>query len=90
MTDARLPSGKAEPLRRTPLYSVHLAQFAHMGGFACLCVPKTAHTKIAESTITAQMETPLQPDDKSNAKLKKSIAPKIETPQPSPPDGTSC
>jgi aminomethyltransferase len=34
VTDAHLPSGKAEPLRRTPLYSVHLAQFAHMGGFA--------------------------------------------------------
>ena len=48
-----------------------------------------AHTKIAEPTITAQTETPLQPDDKSNAKLKKSIATKIETPQPSQSDDKS-
>ena len=47
------------------------------------------HTKIAQSTITAKVETPLQPDDKSNAKLKKSIATKIETPQPSQTDGKS-
>ena len=46
------------------------------------------HTKIAEPTITAKMETP-QPDDKSNADLKKSVATKIDTPQPSQPDGKS-
>ena len=48
-----------------------------------------AHTKIAESTITTKIETPLQPDDKSNAELKKSIATKIETPQSSQTDGKS-
>ena len=48
-----------------------------------------AHTKIAESTITTKIETPLQPDDKSNAELKKSIATKIETPQTSESDGKS-
>jgi hypothetical protein len=47
------------------------------------------HTRIAEPTITAKMETPLQPDDKSNAELKKSVATKIDTPQPSQPDGKS-
>ena len=47
------------------------------------------HTKIAKSTITAKMETRLQPDDKSNAELKKSIATKLETPQSSQPDGKS-
>ena len=46
------------------------------------------HTKIAKSTITAKMQTPLQPDDK-NAELKKSIATKIDTPQPSQSDGKS-
>ena len=47
------------------------------------------HTKIAQSTITAKVETPRQPDDKSNAELNKSIATKIETPQPSHTDGKS-
>jgi hypothetical protein len=47
------------------------------------------HTKIAQSTITAKMQTPLQPDDKSNAELKKSIAAKTETPQSSESDGKS-
>ena len=42
-----------------------------------------AHTKIAASTITTKIETPLQPDDKSDAELKKSIATKIEIPQSS-------
>jgi hypothetical protein len=46
-------------------------------------------TKIAQSTITAKIETPLQPDDKSKAELKKSIATKIETPQSSESDGKS-
>ena len=46
-------------------------------------------TKIAKPTITAKIETPLHPDDKPNAKLKKSIATKIETPQPSQSNGKS-
>ena len=46
-------------------------------------------TKIAKPTITAKIETPLHPDDKPNAKLKKSIATKIETPQSSQSDGKS-
>jgi hypothetical protein len=46
-------------------------------------------TKIAKPTITAKIETPLHPDDKPNAKLKKSIATKIETPQPSQSDEKS-
>ena len=45
------------------------------------------HTKIAQSNIPAKVETPLQPDDKSNAELKKSVATKIE--QPSQTDGKS-
>ena len=45
--------------------------------------------KIAEATITAKVEMQRQPDDKSNAELKKSIATKIETPQPSQSDGKS-
>jgi hypothetical protein len=48
-----------------------------------------AHTKIAASTITTKIETPLQPDDKSDAELKKSIATKIEIPQSSESDGRS-
>ena len=48
-----------------------------------------AHTKIPQSTITAKVEMPRQPDDKSNAELEKSIATKIETPQPSHTDGKS-
>ena len=48
-----------------------------------------AHTKIAKPTITAKIETPLHPDDKPNAKLKKSIATKIETPQSSQSDDKS-
>ena len=44
-------------------------------------------TKIAKPTITAKIETPLHPDDKPNAKLKKSIATKIETPQSSQSNG---
>ena len=47
------------------------------------------HPKIAEATITAKVEMPRQPDDKSNAELKKSIATKIETPQSSESDGKS-
>jgi hypothetical protein len=47
------------------------------------------HNRIAESAITVKMETPVQPDDKSNAGLNKSIATKIETPQLSQPDGKS-
>jgi hypothetical protein len=46
-------------------------------------------TKIAKPTITAKIETPLHPDDKPNAKLKKSIATKIETPQSSQSDDKS-
>ena len=46
-------------------------------------------TKIAKPTITAKLETPLHPDDKPNAKLKKSIATKIETPQSSQSDDKS-
>ena len=53
MTDARLPSGKAEPLRRTPLYSVHLAQFAHMGGFAGYEMP----LRYAAGTIKEHIHT---------------------------------
>ena len=48
----------------------------------------STHTKIAKPTITAKMQTPLQPDDK-NAELKKSTATKIDTPQPSQSDGKS-
>jgi hypothetical protein len=44
-------------------------------------------TKIAKPTITAKIETPLHPDGKPNAKLKNSIATKIETPQPSQSNG---
>ncbi len=53
------------------------------------------HSKISQSTITTKIETPLQPDDKSNAEFKsnaeleKSIATKIETPQSSESDGKS-
>ena len=47
------------------------------------------HTKAAQSTSTAKVETPRQPDEKSNAELNKSIATKIETPQPSHTDGKS-
>lgn len=47
------------------------------------------HTKIVQSAITAKMQTPLQPDDKSNAELKESIAAKTETPQSSQTDGKS-
>ena len=47
------------------------------------------HTKIVQSAITAKMQTPLQPDDKSNAELKESIAAKAETPQSSQTDGES-
>ena len=46
-------------------------------------------TKIAKPTITAKIETPLHPDDKPRAKLKKSIATKIETPQSSQSDDKS-
>ncbi|MFZ1211870.1 MAG: hypothetical protein WAO13_00540 [Pseudolabrys sp.] len=46
-------------------------------------------TKIAKPTITAKIETPLHPDDKPKAKLKKSIATKIETPQSSQSDDKS-
>ncbi|MFZ1045420.1 MAG: hypothetical protein WAN52_07275, partial [Pseudolabrys sp.] len=46
-------------------------------------------TKIAKPTITAKIETPLHPDDKPKAKLKKSIATKIETPQSSQSDDES-
>jgi hypothetical protein len=42
-------------------------------------------TKIAKPTT--KIETPLHPDDKPNAKLKNSIATKIETPQPSQSNG---
>ena len=49
----------------------------------------STHTKIAESTITAKMQTPLQPDDK-NAELKKSIAAKTEIPQSSQLDDESA
>jgi hypothetical protein len=44
-------------------------------------------TKIVASPIT--MKTPPQPDDKSNAESKNSIATKIETPQPSQSDDKS-
>ena len=47
------------------------------------------HPKIAEATITAKVEMPRQPDDKSNAELKESIAAKTETPQSSQTDGKS-
>ena len=47
------------------------------------------HARIAEPAITAKIETPLQPDDKSDAELKKSIAAKTETPQSSQTDGKS-
>jgi hypothetical protein len=47
------------------------------------------HSKISQPTIAAKMEKPLQPDDKSNAELKNSIATKMETPQPSQSDGKS-
>ena len=45
------------------------------------------NARIAEPAITAKIETPLQPDDKSDAELKKSIAAKTETPQSSQTDG---
>lgn len=48
-----------------------------------------ANARIAEPAITAKIETPLQPDDKSDAELKKSIAAKTETPQSSQTDGKS-
>jgi hypothetical protein len=44
-------------------------------------------TKIVASPIT--VKTPPQPDGKSNAESKNSIATKIETPQPSQSDGKS-
>lgn len=47
------------------------------------------NARIAEPAITAKIETLLQPDDKSDAELKKSIAAKTETLQSSQTDGKS-
>jgi len=50
------------------------------------------HRRIANThtkTITAKVEEPRQPDDKSNAESKKSIATQSEPAAPSQPDGKS-